>query len=473
MARRALLLLSTAFLAFPAYAGPKPPDVAAYSPVTPQYEAGSTQNLPLDAGSVTPWRGLTGIESPSETGMKATSTSVGDDTGEGTNDYVLCEIESGGHPGRECKFRTTCATTFIAKDDPIRNSGMPGTSHLHLFFGAEQVNAWSTYASLRNSKRSKCAGYNLNNTAYWRPAWTKLMGGINYAVIGWFETVYYNNHIGHRGALIPNGLRFVSAADMDDNYEWMDTVIAAANAQPGTAGRYGWGSLGKPHTRYYCQGTATSPGDGTPNPQNYIKKPDGTDPWGGTCTSGKQINAQTGFSPCWDGVNLWSTDGYRHVIPKIWDSLYSKFVCPKNYYEIPVVELHDIYAHGGFSDYGTWTLSSDAAFQTMLNAGPEPRTIGSGESSHADWMDGWDPSIRNTWQANCGGSENGRGHECGDSRINDTTHLSIGSPTPDGRRSVIVPIPTQAQVTPTSTANMWRAPTTTSGTHEHTVSGSN
>lgn len=473
MVRR--ILAAMLILSAPAYAGPKPPDVDDYVAVVPQYEAGTTENLPLDAEADTPWRGLTGIETSDESSWKSVTASVGDDTYPSI-DYILTDTEIGGHAGREEKMRTTCTTTMIARDDPIRNYGQPGASHLHQFYGAEEVNAWSTYASLRNSRRSKCAGGSLNNTAYWYPAFEKDMGGgVYWAVRAQLQTVYYTNGAGHRGAKIPNGLRFVSVADMDDNYEWMDAIIATANAQPGTSGRYTWGPAGsnaKPWANYICVGTTTSPGSPTgTNSFPYLKKPDGTDPWGGQCTAGKAINIQMGFSACWDGVNLWSTNGYKNVIPRIYDTRYAEWVCPKNYYQIPTVELHLVYIHGGWSDYQTWRLSSDASFQTMINAGPEPRTIGVGESMHADWLDGWDPSIRNSWQTNCNGAEGGRAHECGDSRISDTEKLSIGSAPPDGRRLQIVPIPNEADVIPTSTGNMWKSPTTTGGSHNHDIHG--
>jgi hypothetical protein len=38
---------------------------------------------------------------------------------------------------------------------------------------------------------------------------------------------------------------------------------------------------------------------------------------------------------CWDGKNLWSPGGYKHLVMSIYDSKYSSYVCPKNYYHVP------------------------------------------------------------------------------------------------------------------------------------------
>jgi hypothetical protein len=65
-------------------------------------------------------------------------------------------------------FRSTCAPSHVAMDDPILHPGMPGMSHSHEFFGNTTTSAASTYVSLRAG--STTCDRPGDTAAYWVPS---------------------------------------------------------------------------------------------------------------------------------------------------------------------------------------------------------------------------------------------------------------------------------------------------------------
>lgn len=401
---------------------PKPPDVATYVPVTPVWEAGSTVNVPVDP-NVTP---------PPQAGLADIPSTITNqlDTGLDPNDGGFKLTTADGGSGTEAKFRTHANCTKVAATDPVRNFGQQNVSHLHAFFGNVQIDDWSTFAKLRTNRRSLAGGGDLNATGYWYPAIVK--GA--YALKCKYVVIYYKvlPSEGRTTVVIPNGLQYVSGADMDDpNKEWLRTHIAAANAQPGTTGRYFLANTltGAQSNDFEWTCIATGPGNTGGESHKYLKNADGSDPWGGRCVAGDDMALKTLASNCWDGVNLWSPGGYKHVIQAIWDTQVSKFVCPKNYYRMAELDLAIWFEHDGFSDYGNWRLSSDDMWQAKWTAVGSPRTVLNGESAHFDWKGAWAAyafGASTGWQKNCIGAQNGTPHECNDGRINGTEALKRG-----------------------------------------------
>jgi hypothetical protein len=128
---------------------------------------------------------------------------------------------------------------------------------------------------------------------------------------------------------------------------------------------------------------------------------------------------------CWDGKNLWSPGGYKHVVPRIYDSNGSKFVCPSNYYRIPPITLELAFTQYGWSDRQHWELSSD-----LSKRGGTAFTAGNpwvpGLTFHTDWMFGWDFTTMMKWQHNCIGVEHNIPHQCSTSIISKTERLMGG-----------------------------------------------
>jgi hypothetical protein len=162
-----------------------------------------------------------------------------------------------------------------------------------------------------NCPDSSSSGGLLNNSVYWMPTvgLTNPFGdGKNYALRPATVAEYYRNdaQFPHRVAHIPNGLRFVTGRNMDypnwDNPAYnLAGAIAAANAQPGTAGRYRlidsngrtvndviWtcqkntGTSSDVFTQVSTTGNTGSIESGLG--AKYLKDTSGNDPWGGQCT---------------------------------------------------------------------------------------------------------------------------------------------------------------------------------------------
>lgn len=472
MVRRILLILA---LLMPSIASAqtfvKPPDVATYVEVVPTYSAGTTANNAIDASVSTPpgiTNQLTGVAASTVTDQVTTGT-YGDASG-----FKLTTADGGS--GVEAKFRTHANCTKILPDDPIRNYGDPGGSHLHQFFGNFFTNAYSTYASQRGTtdsktRRSFAGGGDLNATGYWFPApilTNPFSDGKNYAVKCKQVVIYYKEDPAKakKASFIPHGLRYVSGWDMDDSdRSWLQAHVDAANAQSGTANRY---RLTHPTTgemdampKWRC--FTTGLGSSGSEDHTYLKSATNTDPWEGRCASGDTFYLAITAAKCWDGNNLWSPGGYKHVIPRVWDTQSSaseKWTCPNNYYEMPELILNIYFNQSGPSDYMEWRLSSDDMAATEAG-----RTILNGESAHFDWMDGWNPTTKETWLTNCIGAMGNTPHECNDGIISSTTELKrAGAVTVVGTSQIRSPQVDLTTNYPTTVAsNMFEIPSSYTG----------
>jgi hypothetical protein len=434
------LLLFLLLLVIPAPAEaqsfPKPPDVPAYVPITPTYASGTTLNVVGDGsatGGLPPATELAEVAPTTESGWTISHN----------NEQCLAGNDGPGGLCPEAKFRTrTSGDVKILYDDPIRNYGQPGQSHCHTFFGNQSANAYSTYATLRQNarKRSWAAGGPLNATAYWFPCVIKTNpfgDGKNYALRPSDSIIIYYTNPPQDSIQITRlmlGLRYVGAYDMDNGQTWLQSLVTTANAQSGTAGRYRvcqssspvnfWSANGGCHTIYSWRCVAND-GSGEIWAEGF-KNADNSDPFGGKCTAGQDLWVQFSGPSCWDGRNLWSPGGYKHVIPKIWDTVANKAVCPNGWYQIPELALQIHFAHQGFSDYGTWKLASDDAAGTLP-----------GRSFHTDWFNGWDRTALSSWLINCIGigNESGTPRECDGSNISNTQQLITSQAAPTGRTS--------------------------------------
>lgn len=67
-------------------------------------------------------------------------------------------------------LRINCEFDHAAYDDPIVYPGKSGAAHLHMFWGAKNVNAYTDFDSLYRSSEAGCSGGVLNRSSYWFPA---------------------------------------------------------------------------------------------------------------------------------------------------------------------------------------------------------------------------------------------------------------------------------------------------------------
>lgn len=437
----ALLIFST-----PAFAQ-TPPDVGTYSARSATYAGGSTPNVLGDnsnaKGGTAP--AFSTIPEPTDPTPTVPAGWIVSDN------LVSCVVATSGGSCDEKKSRFSANSTHFLYDDPIRNWGQPGAAHCHEFFGNAEVNAFTTRLALRTRTRSSAAGGPANLTGYWEPCVRKTIAGKLYAIPSDLNIIYYTEPVPQIGGSLVDRmqplhlkLRFVAGTNMDDPDDAVvKAEIATANAQSGTSGRYSY--TGNGFVGYQCvlaNGTIALTSASSTEAHSFrltTGTADADDPWyvGGvhTCVDGSQILTYGNAPDCWDGTNVWSPTGYRHLRYEVNDSVTGKTACPNGWYRIPGFVLKTYHRTRGWDDYKTWSLASDAAMSAKLTALGTPRTVLPGESFHFDWMNGWNTIVLNKWLAYCMGIGTNVPHRCDYSTISATERLISDQAAPDGSRS--------------------------------------
>ncbi|MEV6302971.1 DUF1996 domain-containing protein [Actinoplanes sp. NPDC051861] len=173
---------------------------------------------------------------------------------------------------RVAEFLADCPFSHRLPDDPIIFPNLPGASHMHSFFGAAGVNAFSTVDSLLNAN-SNC-NPSVDKSSYWIPTLYQ-----NDVAVEPVTGIFYYLGEGVRDDLIaqtqplPLGLR-----------------IVAGNAK------------------------ATGPADNTISRWSCLHAGHvGSSPDFVNCPSGTMLESYLDFPHCWDGRNLDSADHKSHM----------------------------------------------------------------------------------------------------------------------------------------------------------------
>lgn len=241
------------------------------------------------------------------------------------------------------QFRLACEYSHFSYDDPIVFPGEPGRSHLHMFFGNTDVDAFTTDSSLRDSGGGTCNGFELNRSGYWTPA---LIDGDGNAVVPDRIILYYKTKQPQAVQAMPQGLKMVAGNTHGETFT-ADQLLAWACGENGN--HYG--------------------------PTNRI--PD---------CGGDVINASIVFPNCWDGVNLDSTDHLGHMAYV--DENHS---CPASH-PVRLPQISILLYFPGTESIDGWHLSSD--LRSGFNTGP-------GATLHADWWGGWNDEAIELWTDGC------------------------------------------------------------------------
>ena len=228
-------------------------------------------------------------------------------------------------------FRIRCDYSHMLNDDPIVKPNLPGTSHLHTFFGNSGANASSTNETLMKSGTSTCDGGVMNRSAYWVPSVIDTRSATPIAPAG--ANFYYKTGGAKNVKMPPIGLRMI-AGDMK-----------ASSTQPDN--KLVW----------WC---------GDKNDNNLS----GNLGYIPACAVGNHLMAIVRFPNFWDGVNLDSATHKSHV-SYIHDSAHPVM--------IPDITFNIRYDIRPGDDTTKWRLSSDM-YSTA---------IAGGYSLHADYMFGW------------------------------------------------------------------------------------
>jgi hypothetical protein len=230
-------------------------------------------------------------------------------------------------------------------DDPIVFPGRPGASHLHTFFGNTGTDASSTYESLRNTGNGTCDGGIANRSAYWVPS---LLDAGGAPVVPTWSFQYYKS-----------GQRSVAAASVNHLPDGLRIIAGDPKAS----------SAQSPEIMAWWCGS--SPGASAPSIPN--------------CRAGDSLILGVTFPQCWDGVHVDSADHRSHMAYPTYG-----VGCPADHpVAVPVLTIHAewLVPAAGFTGA---RLSSD-----MHSPGP------GGLSGHADFFEGWNPAIRNTFTDRC------------------------------------------------------------------------
>ena len=250
------------------------------------------------------------------------------------------------------QFRTVCQFSHMNYDDAIVYPGKKGAAHLHAYFGNTGIDYASTKESIETTGNSTCAGGTANRSGYWIPALIDTKDGSPLRPVEMM--VYYKSDATGSTNIkaFPAGLRMI-AGDMRS-------------------------SAPQDYTNWGCYGPTGDYEKFTSIPSN--------------CPVGGTIEMVIMFPSCWDGLNLDSPDHKSHMSFTVWDKINKAVVCPASHpVALPQITEKISYKVTEAGSTARWRLSSD-------NYGTDKP---GGFSIHADWFNGWDPKVQETWVKNC------------------------------------------------------------------------
>ncbi len=276
------------------------------------------------------------------------------------------------------QFRTGCEFSHFAYDDPLIYPGKPGASHLHMYFGNTDVNAFSTYDSLLNSGSSTCNGQELNRTGYWVPA---VFDGNGNVRIPERVVVYYKGEGLARGnsEVYPAGAALIATKNLNTLPE----------SQGGVPGKY----------TYVCSDKYSSNGGASSQTMPNCS---------GSNVAVLEMNVK--FPQCWNGKDPANWENYRS--PTI--GWYSSLCNGEFSHTLPNMEYFVNYRVEAGENTSNWFLSSDV---DPTSFGASKATPGS--TSHGDWWGAWNKEINQMWIDNCVNYKSGTASGCGFGYLSD------------------------------------------------------
>ncbi len=248
-------------------------------------------------------------------------------------------------------FRTYCYFSHLAYDDPIVFPNQPGASHLHMFFGNDEINAYTNEDTLLNQGSSTCHGRELNRTGYWTPAVFDQDGNVQ---IPDRMVVYYKSF----GSNVGQTTTFPK-----------DTSLRIIGGNASTTTDQDIYNVAK----WTCGGRNSGPYFATiPN-----------------CNGGGMA-ANIKMGQCWNGKSGWESD-MSHVVRSA--GHYYSGSCPSSHpIVLPSIEIFLEYGSTS-GDTSKWFLASDI--------GSDGSQRPAGQTLHSDWWDGWNEDVNQTWIDSC------------------------------------------------------------------------
>ncbi len=280
------------------------------------------------------------------------------------------------------QFRISCEFSHFSYDDPIVNPGQPGASHLHMYWGNTDVNAFSTYESLINSGSSTCNGQEINRSAYWAPAMFDGNGNVR---IPMRIIVYYKGYglAKGRSEAYPPGAAIIAKPDLHTIPADQGGVLA-----------------GDSEKTYQCSDQFR----GTRSPQSNTI-PNCT----GTRAFLDVLEMHVKFPNCWNRQDASNPANWSTSRAGVW--YYSE--C-QDWATTPNIEYIIQYPLDEGESTEGWHLASDVDRDTLkLTKAP-------GSTAHGDWWGGWREDVNQTFLDECVNLDNqGRPSGCGMGYLSD------------------------------------------------------
>lgn len=281
-----------------------------------------------------------------------------------TEQFIEASEPAGLREDGSGAFRTHCIESHLAEDDPLVWPGEPGQSHLHVFFGNPNVDAYTTSESLLDAEQTTCDGVSVNKSGYWVPALLNASGErIRYVdPIFYYKTGY---HVPSEGIVPPpEGLKII-AGDM-----------MSGKPQEGPAVNFRCSS-------WEAEGPQFDEGDPLDH-VNYL--PD--------CELYDMVEMRLVFPQCWDGESLQSSDYQSHMaypVPAEAPNVGTGY-CPESHpVSIPEISYQlEIRVTEETGPSSEWRFITDP-----------PDAEQGGYTFHGDWMNGWDEEVMQTIVSNC------------------------------------------------------------------------
>jgi hypothetical protein len=270
------------------------------------------------------------------------------------------------------QFRAGCEFSHFAYDDPLVAPNRPGVSHLHMFFGNTDVNAYSTYDTLINSGSSTCNGQELNRTGYWLPAMFDSEGNVR---IPERAVVYYKGEGKSRGASVPYAEEAALVA--------LQNINTLDNRTGGAEGKFSfvcsdqWSGPQEPasNTMPDCNGSRYLEELGVEDEPHVV------------------LEMNVKFPQCWNGQDP-SDWGGSYSVPAV-GSWYNSDCAGEYDTNLPNLEYFVNYRVDIGETTRDWFLASDVDPSTYTWEKPGGATV------HVDWWGGWNTKVSRLWIDNC------------------------------------------------------------------------
>ncbi|MFK7865659.1 MAG: DUF1996 domain-containing protein [Pseudohongiellaceae bacterium] len=299
-----------------------------------------------------------------------------------------------GRDGWKGIFRINCEFDHAAYDDPIVFPGGSGQAHLHMFYGAKNVNANTNFNTLYSTAETGCSGGTLNRSSYWmpallapeysggeqaldslgEPAWQVVpakVGEGERSAAAAHEVFYYSAGVSDLDSIIspPTGLRIIAGnSNTTPNTDSQSTSIA----------------------RWHCLSWGSTDANGGPwsstIPECYAD-----------VNTPEMIRFDIFFPSCWNGVDLDSANHQDHMAYPV--TLAGELVCPESHPK-PIARVSYHYSFPIFAPM----LDPETRTAKNFRLASDSYTVSNndgGLSLHADWFNGWHPEAMDMLVKGC------------------------------------------------------------------------